>query len=386
MARPAFVGRLAEGRFALLVAALGLLSGCASTGRPPAFDLEPEEWDRAVRALGLDPASVVCPVRATPAMAQAAQVLGGRGEDAERVERLHAALQDRGAFAFENESSVTFTAAEAFAAKRGNCVSFANLLIALARAVGVPLQAGLILSSTGARTEGDLIVTYTHMVAVLRTSRGFRTWDFYTDRSRRDLPGELRLIDDLDVAAVALSNRGVAALEEGDLPAARALLEKAIRLGPSLPDLHANLGTVYLREGDVDRALATFLRGLDVDPHRAALLHNLAGLYLEIGCVAEARAALEAADPSQSSAHLLVVKGDLEYAEGNRKRALRSYREARSRDPGLLSPLLRIARTELALGKPARARKALEEARRLSPDDEQVREMLRSQARAEILD
>jgi len=367
-------------RAALLAAAVvPILAGCASSGRRSAFNLAPAEWDRAVRELGLDPASVVSPVHATPEMQSAALRYGGTGSDAERLERLQAALLNTRDFAFEYEKVVTFTAAEAFAARRGNCVSFSNLLIAFARSIGIPLQAGLVLARGGSEREGDLIVLYTHMVAVISFSGdSYSFYDFNRERGRIDTLRELRLIDDLEIAAVALSNRGMAALKEGDLATAQDLLTKALRLGPNLPDLHSNLGIVFWRQGDIDSALATFRRGLELDPHRTALLHNLAALDLQLGREAEARAALEAASVDQGSPHFLVVRGDLEYAAGDLKSALRSYKKAHSRDGSLVSPLVGIARVERSLGRTDAARKTLEKARRLNPDDEQVRELLRS--------
>ena len=372
--------RLAGMRVAVLAAAaLSLLAGCASSGRRLALNLTPEMWDRTVRELGLDPASIVCPVLATPEMKRAALRYGGTGSDAERLERLQAALLNSRDFAFEYEKVATFTAAEAFEARRGNCVSFSNLLIAFARSIGIPLQAGLVLARGSAEKEGDLIVLYSHMVAVISFSGdSYSFYDFNREWGRIDTLRELHLIDDLEIAAVALSNRGMAALKEGDVATAQDLLTKALRLGPNLPDLHSNLGIVFWRQGNVDSALATFRRGLDLDPHRAALLQNLAALDLELGRVVEARAALAAASADQASPYLLVVKGDLEYAAGDLKSALRSYKKAHSRDGSLVSPLIGIARVERSLGRTDAARKALEKARRLNPDDEQVREFLKT--------
>lgn len=368
--------RRARPAVASLLAVLAALAaaGCATGTRRPAFNLKPAEWKAEVEALGLDPALVVSPVQATPEMRHAALQYAGAGTGTERLERLHTALLDRKDFAFEYEKVKTFTAEEAFSARRGNCVSFTNLLIAFSRSLGIPLQAGLLVTRGSAEKSGDLIVVYSHMVAVHPVARKLDIYDFYRDRL--DAPGDLRLLDDLEIAAIALSNRGVAALQAGDLATARTELERAVRLGPSLPDMHSNLGIVLWRQGDVDAALATFRRGLELDPHRAALLHNLAGLYLQLGKTAEARAALSAASLGQASPFMLVVKGDLEFAGGDLRGALRTYRKAHSRDRTVLPPLLGIARVERALGNPEGARKALEKARKLAPDDEQVQELL----------
>jgi len=345
-----------------VILALGLLLwNCASgAGSRPALNLSPEEWARAIEERGLSPSAVPSPVEATPEIRRAAFSLAGAGTPSEKLVRLHAALLDRREYAFEYEEVGTFTAKEAFEARKGNCVSFTNLLVAMGRSVGIPLQAGLVLPRGASDREKDLIVVYAHMVAVHQRGPERDVYDFYREKMSA---GELRLLDDLEVAAIALSNRGVAALRETDLAGARTLLAAAVRLGPRLPDIHSNLGIALWRQGDIDGALATFRRGLALDPHRAALLHNLAGLYLQLGSTSEARVALAAANMGQASPFLLVVKGDLEYAAGELAAALKSYKKAHARDRRLVEPLLAIARTEQALGNPRAARKALEKAR-----------------------
>ncbi len=354
----------------------GVLTGCAALRRGPAFDLTPAQWARAVTDLGLDPASVPSPVAYTPEMERAARVYARTGMDGEKLDRLHAALLDRKTFAFDYEKSGTFTAEEAFKAHKGNCVSFANLLVAFGRSLQIPVQAGLVMPRGASEKSGDLIVVYAHMVAVRPHGTSFDVYDFYQDKVEG--AAELRLLDDLEVAAIAASNKGVAALEAGDLPTARSYLERAVKLGPRLPDTPSNLGIVLWRQGDVDDALATFRRGLEVDPHRAALLYNLAALYVQLGRSTEARAALAAASLGQASPYLFVVKGDLEFAGGELKAALRSYKKAHARDGRLLEPLLGIARVEIARGRPDAARKALEKARKLAPGDPAVTELLGS--------
>ena len=265
-------------------------------------------------------------------------------------------------------------AAEAFAARRGNCVSFTNLFIAFGRALGIPLQAALIFRRARSEREGDLVMVYNHMVAVHPKGRYNTVYDFYM--SRDDAAIELKLIDDIAVAAISASNRGVEALRAGDYEKARVLLERATKLDPTLPDLHSNLGIVRWRQGDTEAALEAFREGLRIDPHRPALLHNLAALYVDQGRTTEARAALAAANTREASAYLLVVQGDLEFAGGAMHEALKAYRRAHREEPKLYEALLGIARAERALGNDAAARRALQKALKLRPDDPLVRSLL----------
>lgn len=351
-------------------------TGCAGLGSGPALNLRPEKWNQVVAARGADPALVPMPMRVTPEIEAAAVKIAGPGEDRERLRRLQSALLDRSAYAFEYETLATFTAEDAFAVRRGNCVSFTNLFIAFGRAIGIPLQAALLFRKARSEKEGDLVMVYNHMVAVHPKGRYVTVYDFYM--TKEDAAVEVRLIDDLAVAAISASNRGVEALRAADLEKARTLLELATRLQPSLPDLYANLGIVRWRQKDVTGAYEAFRKGLELDPGRPTLLHNLAALYLEQGRRAEARAALAAAAVREATPYLLVVRGDLELAGGDPKAAIKAYRRAHRDQPKLLEPLLGIARAEITLGSPAAARKALRKAEKLQPEDPQVRALLES--------
>ena len=359
-----------------VVLVLGLLSvGCRTGDATPVLRLSPEKWREVVAARGVDPGDVPMPMMVTPQIrAVAEQIAGPAGDDGERLRRLQSALLDRKSYAFEYDTVATFTASEAFAFRRGNCVSFTNLFIAFGRALGIPLQAALVFRRSRSEREGDLVMVYNHMIAVWPKLRTLKVYDFYM--SQEEARSELKLIDDLAVAAISASNRGVEALRAGDLDRARVLLERATKLQPSLPDLHSNLGIVKWRQGDVEGAYATFRAGLELDPHRPALLHNLAALYIDQGRPAEARAALAAASVNDASAYLFVVQGDLEFAGGHLEEARKAYRRAYREAKTLVEALLGIARVERALGNEAEALKALRKARKIRPDDAQVRALL----------
>ena len=55
-------------------------------------------------------------------------------------------------------------------------------------------------------------------------------------------------------ATYALLDAAGAQAADGDLDAAIALVERAIRLEPARPDLWARLGSLHLAQGDIDRA------------------------------------------------------------------------------------------------------------------------------------
>src|SRR5512140_1457215 len=368
------------GALPVLVAALSAaLAGCVSVERPAGFVLSPEQWRAGVVRRGADPAEVPNPMGATPAMMAAARELGGVGSDEERLERLRESLLDGRAFTFEYERSSTFSAADAFVNRRGNCVSFTNLFIALGRSLGIRLQAALVTRHLVSEREGDLIITYNHLVAIhpLVLGQRFAVFDFY--QMAEEPGGRFTLLDDFSVAAIRASNDGVAHLGRKEHAEAERDLEIAVRLAPQLGTLHANLGLAKWRSGDVAGAFAAFRTGLEADPRCAPLLQNLAALYVNQHRPAEARAALAALDVSQASPYALIVRGDFEMRAGNAKGAIRNYRDAAGLDGKLADPWLAIARAELARGRPDAARKAAKKALKRAPGNPEALELAKTE-------
>lgn len=354
----------------LLVLGCLASAGCVSTRE----EQTRERWEAAVARRGVDPAKVPFPMEATREVRELARSLAGPGTANERLGRIHAALLDPSGWALHYELEGTYTASEALQARRGNCVAFTNLFIAMGRSLGLRVRAALATRRGSAEKEGDLVLVYGHLLAVLPQGTSVAVFDFYS--RGQSAYGGVRILDDLAVAAIIESNRGVAALRRGDLPAARDRLETAVRLDPDLGAVHANLGLVRWRMGEDAAALSSFRAGLEVEPGSPSLLQNLAAFYVEKGRADEARAALAAARPGSANPFLLVVRGNLLLSGGDAKGALRSFRAARRLDRRLVEPLLGIARAERARKRPERAREALEEAARLAPGNEEVRRLL----------
>jgi tetratricopeptide (TPR) repeat protein len=360
----------------LALAALAALSGCSTLEPPPGYTVSAEIWNARLARRGVTPAEAPNPIALTPEMARAAGGLAGAGTEGERLERLRQALLDGKTFSFEYAKYSTFTSTEAFEARRGNCVSFTNLFIALGRSLGSRLQAALVSTRGASERQGDLVVTHDHMVAVHSVRGGRTAWayDFY--QGVEEPSGPLVLLDDLEVAAVLASNVGVAHLGRGENAEARRDLELAVKLGPRRGAFWANLGLAAWRMGDTRGALAAYRRGLEVDPGSPPLHQNLAALYIEEGRRAEARAALASIDTTRASPYSFLVRGDLEMAGGNFKQAIANYRKAVKVDPKLAEPWLAIARAELMSGRPAAARKAAEKALKRDPKSADARLLL----------
>ena len=334
-----------------------------------------DTWSAGLKKRGIDPALVENPIEITPEIRVAAGALSGRGGGTvDELKRIQSALFDSSRFTFEYESGLTSTAAEALAAGRGNCVSFTNLFIAMARSLGYRVSAGFIQPRAKGERRGDLVYILTHVVAVYPLHDRYVVFDFY--RTRDDQSQRIRLLDDFELAALYVNNRAVAALSAGDYALAEARLQAVLKLAPEFAPAYGNLGVILRRRGDIPGAIDAYRQALALAPRDPSILGNLAALYTGLGREREAMAALALADLSVATPYTILARGDLEAADGRVDAALRFYRKAARLDPRIPDPHLSIARLMRASGQPIEARREATRALKLDPENGEAKAML----------
>jgi Flp pilus assembly protein TadD len=340
----------------------------------PGFSRAADSWTKDLAKRGIDPSLVENPIGITPEIKTAADSIAGRsGGTVDQLNRLQRGLFDTARFTFTYEAGATGTAAEALASGRGNCVSFTNLFIAMARSQGLRVQAGFIQPRAIGEKRGDLIYVSTHVVAVYQLHDRYVVFDFY--RTREDRSRQIRLLDDLELAALYVNNRAVLALSAGDYTRAEAFFIAVLKLAPEFAAAEGNLGVLLRRRGDIPGALDAYRRALALAPHDPSILGNLAALYSGLGRDREARAALRLADLSVATPYTILARGDLEAADGRIDDAFRYYRRAARLDPKLPDAHVSIARLARAAGRRDEARRAAERALKLDPENREAREI-----------
>lgn len=214
---------------------------------------------------------------------------------------LAAALFRRGDLRLEYDAAFTRTAAEAFDARAGNCLSLVVMTAAFARELGVQVEYR---SATNFETwgrQGDLLVHSGHLNLTL----GPRSLDTQNGRywlhtlTIDFLPGEAiaglrtRAIGEATVVAMFLNNRAAELLGEGRVDDAYWHAREALRTDPGFASAANTLGVVYLRRGLAAAAEAAFRRALEADAANPRALGNLAGALDAQGRAAEAGAVRE---------------------------------------------------------------------------------------------
>jgi tetratricopeptide (TPR) repeat protein len=181
----------------------------------------------------------------------------------------------------------------------------------------------------------------------------------------------LRLDPDLPETHV---NLGSALSLLGNRAGAIAALSDAIRLRPGSAAAHGNLASILYANGDFDQAKEHFERAIRGDPKDAVARYNYGRALAERKLYGDAEAQLSAAvrlDPHLAEA--AVSLGLVLSRTGRIEPAIEAYRQAIAAKPGLISARYDLALALLARGEKAQAAEQFEIVIRAQPLDYESR-------------
>ncbi len=257
----------------LLLVCMLMLGACGSqqlveTTPPPLLNMGPEQRVPDVDVLAVSPAMEEFLTR---------YVL----EYSNTQTRLHlliSAVTSGGALGFDYDESFTLTASEAFDRRAGNCIGFANMMIALARRAGLKAEYQEVLRQREWSSHEDTMLLIKHINVVVESS----SYTYVLDASGIKINPNTRrrIIGDDYAKALYLNNIGAVALLNNDLPTAHAYLSKAIDTEPQMPDPWVNMGVVFGRNEQMDDAEMAFHTALKIDDSEYAAMSNLYEVYI----------------------------------------------------------------------------------------------------------
>ncbi|MED5622069.1 tetratricopeptide repeat protein [Ideonella sp. BN130291] len=196
----------------------------------------------------------------------------------------------------EYDTAQTRNAAEAFAARSGNCLSLVIMTAAFAKELGLPVHyQSAIVEDMWSRT-GDLYFVNGHVnLALGRRLADARTVydgdqyvvvDFLPASDIRGL--RTREISEATVVAMYMNNRAAEAMAHGNIDDAYWLAREAVLQDPAFRPAYNTLGVVYLRAGHAAEADQVFAQVLVGDPANLVALSNRAAALRALGRDAEA--------------------------------------------------------------------------------------------------
>jgi Flp pilus assembly protein TadD len=204
------------------------------------------------------------------------------GTDTLKLHQLAAAIIDTATFGVEYDD-ITRTASETFRIRRGNCLSFASMFVAMARQVGLDVQYQEVDVPPDWTLDKDTYVLNQHVnVYVNLGLAGTKVVDFNISDFKTSY--EMRRISDTRALAHYYNNIGVERMQAGDTASAlwcfhRAIADNDRQFSPAW----TNLGTLYMRNGHPAHAEAAYLQALEASDGDLVAMSNLARLYEQRG-------------------------------------------------------------------------------------------------------
>lgn len=352
---------------------LALVAGACAAG--PSFDSAADLRSRYAAGLGSGAAGVAVPFELDADLAdRIARELPTHGDERRRVDAVVDYIFNR--LDLHYALTPTRTAPETFRARQGNCLSFVNLFVGIARQQRLaPFYVEVEDHQRWSYRDG-LVVSQGHIVAGLYVDGDLRTFDFlpYRPKSYR----QFRPIDDLTAAAHYYNNLGAEALLAGDQERAVELLEVAVGIAPQFLKALNNLGVVLARRGELARAEAVYRQALELAPEDVALLSNLARLHHQRGDAAAARGLLARVEEVRTTnPFFYVTVGELALARGDHRQALDAMARALRLDSEVPEVHVGLAKVYLAMGDLERARHHVGRALRLDATHPEARQVAR---------
>ena len=202
----------------------------------------------------------------------------------QRMLKLHEliyAIITQGSFGLEYDE-ITRTAQETFQARLGNCLSFTNMFVAMAREVGIEVTFQEVEIPPDWSLEGDTYVLNRHVNAFIDLGGGgTKVVDFNIDDFRSSY--DRRLISDERALAHFYSNIGVEYMQKHEPLEALRYFRKAVTSDPEFAPVWSNLGALYSRAGYFKYAEAAYIRALAINSHELIAMSNLGRLYESLG-------------------------------------------------------------------------------------------------------
>jgi Tfp pilus assembly protein PilF len=349
----------------VLVAVAAVVGGgCATTAS--ANRTQAQRWISEARAVGLE---LQDPLLLTPDVRNRIhERVGYDGSEKARLMKVVRYVSDSppDGLAFRYQTQQSLTAEAAFFARQGDCMSYANLFVALARSMDADVRFVRITQLPVTWEAGGRFFESSHMaVAHGREAAWDRSLvvDFGNVHSA---PWRFALYDDVsDEEAFVLFQNNVAVekMLAGDVNTAERMLRFLRERAPAVPEVHNNLAWVLMQSGRVPEALALLEEALERFPHYRPIYGNTVRAARLVGNE-QLAAALEARGKAllEDEPSWNFNQGMRSYQGGAYSAAALRFEKALSADPDNVRLLAWSARAHLAAGD---IRRGLEQVERI---------------------
>jgi len=192
---------------------------------------------------------------------------------------------------FTYDRSGTFDARETFRQRRGNCVSFSFLVLAVAREFGFTASFQDVTTPLKWDRIGNVVISVRHMNVRVNLGREYYLIDLQPDILAGAGEANVRTISDERAFADFYGTTGLFALLRGQPQEAMQCMILATATDPQSPHAWSNRAALHSYTGDLVGARACFERALKVDPRNLFALEGYVGILQRLGTPEDLRVA-----------------------------------------------------------------------------------------------
>ncbi|MFO1326171.1 MAG: hypothetical protein U1F56_02345 [Rubrivivax sp.] len=362
-------------RWILCLLAL-LLAGCAAVERapPPGPEIFRDDLFAPAPPPDLDALFALTPEMRSYLQERIVPLVRRKGSP---QHALLDALYTQGELRLEYDATHTRTVGEAFAARRGNCLSLVVMTAAFAQELGLQLRYQEVLGAPAVEQDGDL----TFLVGHVNLAMGSGMWSVRQVENGSHwlvvdfLPGQdlqrqrTQPLEERRIRAMFMNNRAAEEMARGHLDQAYGWLRAGHAQDATLANLYNTLGVLYRRRGAVAEAERALRVALAMDPTHDPAAGNLAAVLREGGRAADAERLARGRAAPQPGARFSQARQAL--ADGQLKQALRLLHGELGLTPRNPELHYWLAMTWAQAGDGARSRQHLELAAEYSASGEQ---------------
>ena len=207
------------------------------------------------------------------------------------------ALYTKTQLKLEFDSAMTRTAAQAFAARSGNCLSLVIMTATFAKELGLSVRFQKVFVDETWSRSGDNYVFIEHVnltvseripeVGLGHLEANSTLIDFLPPQDVRGL--RYRVLSEETILAMYMNNRAVELLTHGQFDDAYWFAREAIKQDPQFLGAYNTLGAAYRRHGDLAEAERAFSYVLAREPTNTRVMSNMVSVLNDQGRVAESR-------------------------------------------------------------------------------------------------
>jgi len=292
----------------------------------------------------------------------------------QRLESFLDIIHNNGLFRDIDDKRHTKTAIETFESGTGNCLSYSNTFVAMARYVGLDAFFQDVEIHPTWDKYGEILFYNRHVSVGVQVAIG-KTYeiDFHQRhrfRHQTGHPTAQRISDDRAISQYH-NNIGSEHLVSGNITAAFQSFIRALTLDPELSYVWSNLGSVYNRNNQTAAAEKAYRQAIAINRSEYTAMSNLVRLYDKLGRKNEAnayRTKVRAFRNRNPYYHYAI--GERALGENRYGESIRHLKKAIYQKPNEHYFYFALAHAYLRSGDRHNAEKNFAEAKALAPDEQ----------------